>query len=178
MSKIDLSHNSAPLRGGMRPSLEEVNALLRQDPLVVWDCPKATSASMADKNYRWVKTSCLAAFVAMGFAGFYLFPHGSAHSVEKAAVAQEHVAVPKRAVPLSSVKHSLYLVLRQPSAEFIAYLGQLAAHGITVRMVTIVNLPSGTGLTISTVRSDQISADGVLIDGTSWYDIGPDSRFE
>jgi hypothetical protein len=133
---------------------------------------------MADKKYRWVKTSWLVALLGMGVAGFYLFSHGSAHSVEKAAVAQEHVSVPKRAVPLSSVKHSLYLVLRQPSAEFIAYLGQLAAQGIAVRMVTTVNLPSGTGLTVGTVRPDQISADGVLIDGTSWYDIGADSRFE
>src|SRR5271166_5787132 len=66
MSRIDLSNNSAPLRGGMRPSLEEVNTLLRHDPLVVWDCPTATSAETANKKYFWVKISWLAAFLGMG----------------------------------------------------------------------------------------------------------------
>ena len=179
MSRIDLSHNSAPLRGGMRPSLEEVNILLRHDPLVVWDCPKATSAATANKKYFWVKIFWLAAFVGMGVAGFLVFRQGAAHSVEKPSETQQHpVPVAKRVVPLSSVKHSLYLVLRKPSAEFITYLGQLAAKGVTIRMVTTVHPPSGTGLTYSTVESDKISVEGVLIDGTSWYEIGPDSRFE
>lgn len=180
MSRIDLSHNSAPLRGAMRPSLEEVNTLLRQDPLVVWDCPQMTSAATANKKYFWVKISWIAAFLSMGVAGFFAFPQGPAPSVKKPADTQQHPVpvVAKRVVPLSSVKHSLYLVLRKPSAEFITYLGQLAAKGVTIRMVTTVNPPAGTSLTYSTVRSDQISVDGVLIDGTSWYEIGPDSRFE
>jgi hypothetical protein len=179
MSRIDLSHNSAPLRGAMRPSLEEVNTLLRQDPLVVWDCPKVTSAATANKKYFWVKISWTAAFLSMGVAGFFAFPQGAAPSVKKPADTQQYPApVAKRVVPLSSVKHSLYLVLRNPSAEFITYLGQLAAKGVTIRMVTTVHPPAGTGLTYSTVKSDRISVDGVLIDGTSWYEIGPDSRFE
>ena len=115
----------------------------------------------------------------MGVAGFFAFPQGPAPSVKKPADTQQHpVPVAKRVVPLSSVKHSLYLVLRNPSAEFITYLGQLADRGVTIRMVTTVHPPAGTGLTYSTVKADQISVDGVLIDGTSWYEIGPDSRFE
>ena len=90
MSRIDLSHNSAPLRGGMRPSLEEVNILLRHDPLVVWDCPKATSAATANKKYFWVKIFWLAAFVGMGVAGFLVFRQGAAHSVEKPSETQQH----------------------------------------------------------------------------------------
>ena len=81
-------------------------------------------------------------------------------------------------VPLSSAKHSLYVVLRKPSAEFIAYLSQLAVKGVTIRMVTAKSVPSGSGLTVGTVKLEQISSDGVLIDGSSWYEIGPDSRIQ
>jgi hypothetical protein len=178
MSKIDLSHNSAPLQGAMRPSLEEVNALLRQDALVVWDCPERTSADIADRKFFLFKITSLAAVFVMGLIG-YFFLNGSPRSAQRPATSHEQtVTNPGRVVPLSSVKHSLYLVLRRPSAEFIAYLAQLASKGVTVRMVTAMSLPSGTGISASTVRADQISADGVLIDGTSWYAIEADSRLQ
>lgn len=176
MAVIDLSHNSAPLRGGMRPSLEQVNALLRQDPLVLWDCPEATSAKMADAKFFFVKLLCLAGFVGLGIAGFFLFSSGPARVVPSAA--QHSGSIREAIVPLSSAKHSLYVVLRKPSAEFIAYLSQLAVKGVTIRMVTAKSVPSGSGLTVGTVKLEQISSDGVLIDGSSWYEIGPDSRIQ
>lgn len=179
MATIDLSHNSAPLRGAMRPSLEEVNTLLRQDPLVIWDCPEATSAKIADQNFFLVKLFCLTCFLGMSAFGLFLFSSGSASAVQPPAGVAPHAgANAGGVVPLSSVKHSLYLVLRKPSAEFNAYLHQLATKGITIRMVTAISVPSGTGVTVSTVKPDQISADGVLIDGTSWYGIGADSRIQ
>jgi hypothetical protein len=180
MAAIDLSHNSAPLRGGMRPSLEQVIALLRQDPLVLWDCPQATDAKLADKKFFFVKLLCLICFVGMGVAGLFLFSSGPPRVEQRrGGVAQQHVGpVPGAIVPLSSVKHSLYVVLRKPSAEFIVYLSQLASKGVTVRMVTAKSVPSGAGLTVGMVKPEQISADGVLIDGSSWYEIGADSRIE
>jgi hypothetical protein len=33
-------------------------------------------------------------------------------------------------------------------------------------------------MTVGTVKPEQISADGVLIDGSSWYEIGADSRIQ
>jgi hypothetical protein len=179
MATIDLSHNSAPLRGGMRPSLEQVNALLRQDPLVLWDCPKATDAKTADKKIFFVKLCCLACFIGLGVAGL-LFSSGPARAVQRTAgaVPQHSGAGPGTIVPVSSAKHSLYVVLRKPSAEFITYLSQLAGRGVTVRMVTAKSLPSGTGLTIGTVKPEQIASDGVLIDGSSWYEIGAESRIQ
>ena len=85
MAEIDLSHNSAPLRGGMRPSLEQVNALLRQDPLVLWDCPQATSAMMADKRFLFVKLLCLIYFFGMTVAGLFLFSRGPAGAAQRPA---------------------------------------------------------------------------------------------
>jgi hypothetical protein len=180
MAAIDLSHNSAPLRGEMRPTLEQVNALLRQDPLVLWDCPQATDAKMADKKFFLVKVLCLTWFVGMGVAGLLLFSRGPARAEQRpAGVAQQRGgSVPGAIVPLASARHSLYVVLRKPSAEFIANLTQLAAKGVTVRMVTAKSVPSGAGLTVGTVKSEQISSDGVLIDGSSWYEIGADSRIQ
>jgi hypothetical protein len=180
MPPIDLTHNSAPLRGLMRPSLEQVNALLRQDPLILWDCPQATSAKMADKKFFIVKLLCLASFIGMGAGGFFLFSSGPARAVQKpAGVAQSHTGLnPGAVVPLSSVKHSLYLVLRNPNAEFIAYLSKLTAKGVTVRMVTAKSVASGAGLPVSTVKPEQISCEGVLIDGTAWYEISADSRLQ
>jgi hypothetical protein len=176
MAAIDLSHNSAPLRGGMRPSLEQVNALLRQDPLVLWDCPKATDAKLADRKFFFVKLLCLICFVGMGVAGLFLVSSGPARAEQRPP--QRSGSNPGAIVPLSSAKHSLYVVLRKPSTEFITYLSQLAAKGLTVRMVTAKNVSSGAGMTVGTVKPEQISADGVLIDGSSWYEIGADSRIQ
>ena len=180
MAKIDLSHNSAPLRGGMRPSLEQVNALLRQDPLVLWDCPQATSAMTADKRFLFVKLLCLVYFFGMTVAGLFLFSRGPAGAAQRpAGVVQPQAGpAPAATVPLSSAKRSLYVVLRKPSAEFITYLSQLAAKGVTVRMVTAKSVPSGAGLTVGMVKPEQIPSDGVLIDGCSWYEIGADSRIQ
>jgi hypothetical protein len=180
MAKIDLSHNSAPLRGGMRPSLEEVNALLRQDPLVLWDCPQATSAKLADKRFFSVKLLSVASFVGIGLAGLFLFANSPSQPVRKpfGGASQHSGAKPEAIVPLSSAKHSLYVVLRKPSAEFISYLSQLAAKGLTVRMVTTKQVPSGGGLTVGTVKPEQIASEGALIDGSSWYEIDAESRIQ
>jgi hypothetical protein len=173
MATIDLSHNSAPLQGSMRPALEEVNRLLRGDPLVVWDCPAQTSARSADKNFSRLRISMLCGLIGMGVVGFFF--NTSIQSPLRPATPPPAVKEHARVVPLSSVKQSLYLVVRRPNAEFVSYLSQLAARGITVRMVTSADLASSTGITVSTVKPEQIPGDGVLIDGTSWYVIGPDS---
>lgn len=175
MAAIDLSHNSAPLRGGMRPGLEQVNALLRQDPLVLWDCPRATDAKLANKKFFFVKLLCLIGFVGMGVTGLFFFSSGPAREQRPP---QHSGSTPGAIVPLSSAKHSLYVVLRKPSAEFLTYLSQLAAKGLTVRMVTAKNVSSDAGLTVGTVKPEQISSDGVLIDGSSWYEIGAESRIQ
>ena len=179
MAKIDLSHNSAPLRGAMRPSLEQVNALLRQDPLVLWDCPQTTSAMMATRG-SFVKLLCLIYFFGMTVAALFLFSRGPADAAQRPAgvVHPQAGPAPAATVPLSSAKRSLYVVLRKPSAEFITYLSQLAAKGVTVRMVTAKSVPSGAGLTVGMVKPEQIPSDGVLIDGCSWYEIGADSRIQ
>src|ERR1700676_1224887 len=91
MAAIDLSHNSAPLRGGVRPGLEQGHALLRQDSLVLWDCPEATSAKMADKKFFFVKLLGLICFVGMGVAGLFLFSSGPPRPEQRpAGVAQQH----------------------------------------------------------------------------------------
>ena len=179
MATIDLSHNSAPLRGGMRPSLEEVNALLRQDPLVLWDCPKVTSAKLADKKFFLVRLLSLLCFIGIGVAGLFLFSSGPAHPVQRPSEgARSSGVIPGTIVPISSAKHSLYVILRKPSAEFVTYLSQLTARGLTVCMVTATNVTSGAGLTVGTVKPEQIPSEGVLIDGTSWYEIRLDSRIQ
>jgi hypothetical protein len=109
--------------------------------------------------------------------GLFLFSSGTAQALQShARVAQQHGgSVPGAIVPYRQPNTVCCATL---SAEFITYLSELAAKGVTVRMVTAKNVPSGTGLTVGAVKPEQISSDGVLIDGCSWYEIGTDSRIQ
>lgn len=167
MPKIDFTPNSAPLRGISRPSLEEVQAILRHPSKVAWASPDRPEETEANGAYFIWKIVCAVLLVPLGCLAFVLPAVGDLKSVGAPSRPEEAIIV-----PLSQAHANIYMVVRQPSEPLTKFLVQLAGKGIVVRLVTEKIITDPGTVKVTQVDPGRIKAESVLLDGVDFYPLG------
>ena len=150
MSEIDYRPNSAPMPGVGRPSLNEVTRYLKEDPQLSWHQGLCNRRDHIARSF-WIWVCLFAAASVTIFVCAFLF--ANPYSVAE-------FGLPKNL-------HSLYAVVKDPSASFLATMDELHKRGVQIRLITA---KQGLETEYQTVvmPANRLSEEGVLVDGVSW----------